>query len=113
MYSNRICSVCINSPANVLKLDRGKGWHEAINFPHSVGFKIGTDLVCLSKNPLGKSVLVNSNPTVLDNGMVSFVCQQDQSLELTGTEVSLTFNDEMIGGKGGPVFSSLCKVCLS
>ena len=95
------------------KLDHGKVWSEAINFPHSVGFKIGADLVCLQKNPFGKSVLVNSYASVSDNGLVSFVCQQDQSMELTGTEVSLIFNDEVIGEKGKPVVSTLCKVCPS
>ena len=105
-----ICIICTNPPANVLKLDHGKVWSEAINFPRSVGFKIGADLVCLSENPLGKSVLVNSYPSVLDNGLVSFVCQQDQTVELIGTEVSFLFNDETVGEKGKPVFSSLCQV---
>ena len=85
-------------------------WNEAINFPHSVGFNIGADLVCLSENTLGKHVLVNSYPSVLDNGLISFVCQQDQTLELAGTEVALLFNNEVVGEKGKPVSSSLCEV---
>ena len=79
----------------------------------SIGFTVGTNLICLTKNSKDVDALVNNfdpNEEPVGYSALSLKCQQDPKVELKGAEAILYYEGEMIGINGHVQSSSLCPV---
>lgn len=98
---------------NVPTLDNGKPHDQGTQLAFSIGFKVGTNLVCLSKNSQDIDALVNGldpNEEPVGYSAISLTCRQDPAVKLDGVEAVLSLDGEVIGGNGDLKPSSLCPV---
>ena len=106
-------SHCFLHIGNVPTVDKGDAHDPGTQLVFSIGFTVGTKLVCLTKSSIHDDVVVNGfdpNEETIGYSALSLTCQQDPSVKLEGAEAILYYKGEVIGINGHVQASSLCPV---
>ena len=98
---------------NVPTVDKGDAHDPGTQLAFSIGFTVGTKLVCLTKNSKDVDAVVNGfdpDEEPIGYSALSLRCQQDPNVKLEGAEAILYYEGEVIGINGHLQPSSLCPV---